>query len=105
MSAAIVQINFDIEVTAGEMNRAAADKAPVFNGVDGLLWKIWLVNEAEGASGGLYLFRDRASAEAYADGDLVKQLREQRPNVSVRVFDIMEQPSLITRAPLPSADC
>ncbi|MEX2525248.1 MAG: YdhR family protein, partial [Gammaproteobacteria bacterium] len=102
MSAAIVQINFDIEVTEDEMSRAATDKAPLFNGVDGLLWKIWLVNEDEGSSGGIYLFRDRASAEAYAGGDLVTQLRQQRPNVSVSVFDIMEQPSRITRAPLPS---
>lgn len=101
MSAAIVQINFDIDVNAEQMSEAATDKAPVFNDVDGLLWKIWLVNADEGVSGGVYLFRDRAAAEAYAGGELVAQLRRQRPDVSVRVFDVMEQPSLITHAPLP----
>jgi hypothetical protein len=104
MSTAIVQINFEIDVTAEQMSNAATDKAPVFNEVDGLLWKIWLVNADQGLSGGIYLFRDRAAAEAYAAGELVSELRRQRPDVSVRVFDVMEQPSLITRAPLPAAN-
>ncbi len=31
----------------------------------GLLWKIWTENEASGEAGGIYLFIDRASADAY----------------------------------------
>ena len=31
----------------------------------GLLWKIWTENEAAGEAGGVYLFKDMASAEAY----------------------------------------
>ncbi len=101
MSAAIVQINFRFNVPADQLTDGANDKAEVFNSVDGLLWKIWLINETEQATGGIYLFENRDKAQAYADGDLVADLRSRWPDVDVRVFDVMEQPSRITRAPLP----
>lgn len=101
MSAAIVQINFSFNVPVSEQVQASMDKADMFNQVDGLLWKIWLLDEAERISGGIYLFEDRERARAYADGEIVAELCRQRPDISVRVFDIMEQPSRITRAPLP----
>ena len=101
MSAAIVQINFPFSLSREELENGAAEVAGVFAGVDGLLWKIWLVDEAGRTSGGIYLFRDRASAEAYSRGELVTKLRQDWPGATVQVFDVMAEPSRITRAPLP----
>lgn len=99
---AIVQINFKFDIPREDLERGAAAIADVFAGVDGLLWKIWLVDEAGMTSGGIYLFESRDKAEAYARSDIVATLRQDWPGATVQVFDIMTAPSRITRAPLPA---
>ena len=68
----------------------------------GPLWKIWLDGSGERRAGGVYMFEDRASAEAYAAGPIVARLRDNPDlsEVDVRVFDVRERMSEITRAPL-----
>lgn len=100
MSKAIVQINFDLAVPAGEMEKHAARIADRFNQVDGLIWKFWIVNESQHAAGGIYLFEDFQKAQQYADGDLVADLRRNQSNVTVRVFEVILEPSRVTKAPL-----
>jgi len=101
MSATIVQINFAFDMPREELEHGATGIADVIAGVDGLLWKFWLVDEAGKTSGGIYLFADRDKAEAYARSDIVAKLRRDWPGATVQVFDIMQAPSRITRAPLP----
>ena len=43
--------------------------------VDGLTWKIWLDSPDEPRVGGIYLFEDRAAADAYLAGPIVARLR------------------------------
>ena len=100
MSNAIVQINFDLTVPAAELQKHAAQIADRFNQVDGLLWKIWIVNEGQQITGGIYLFENIEKARNYADSDMVAKLRQDWTNVEVKVFDVMEEPSRITKAPL-----
>jgi hypothetical protein len=55
-------------------------------------------------AGGIYLFADRAAAEAYVDGPIVARMKAN-PDVrepEIRVFDVRQRRSEITRAPLPS---
>jgi hypothetical protein len=69
--------------------------------MSGLRWKIFLVNEAEREVGGICLFDDEASLQAYLDGP-VAALKDDPTlsDISVKQFDVMEEHSAITRAPI-----
>jgi hypothetical protein len=100
----IVQINYRRpEMPKSEWEaRYTDDRAKPFLEVPGLLWKIWLDGDAERLAGGIYLFADRASAEAYAKGPIVARIRNNPDlsEVSVRVFEVRQRMSEITRAPI-----
>ena len=100
----IVQINYRRpEMPKAEWEaRYTDDRAKPFLDVPGLLWKIWLDGDAERLAGGIYLFADRASAEAYAAGPIVARMKANPDlsEVSVRVFAVRRRMSEITRAPI-----
>jgi len=100
----IVQINYRRpEMPKSEWEaRYTDDRAKPFLDVPGLLWKIWLDGDAERLAGGIYLFADRASAEAYANGPIAGRIKANPDfsDVSVRVFDVPQRMSEITRAPI-----
>lgn len=96
----IVQINFDYDSSLEKLLEDSAAVATKFLAVQGLLWKIWLGNDEEKGAGGIYLFESRQQAEAYAESKMVATLRQQRSNVVVKVYDVLDKPSVITKAPL-----
>jgi hypothetical protein len=100
----IVQINYRRpEMAKAEWEaRYTDERAKPFLQVPGLLWKIWLDGDAERLAGGIYLFADRASAEAYANGPIVARIKANPDcsEVLVRVFDVRQRMSEITRAPI-----
>src|SRR5947199_5429533 len=79
--------------------------APSIAGLPGLVWKIWTYNDAERAAGGVYLFDSEEHARAWGDGTVQAILNEEPgvSNVSVSFYDVDEQLSAITRAPLAVA--
>jgi hypothetical protein len=101
----IVQINYrrpDMPKAEWEARYTDA-RAAQFLEVPGLLWKIWLDGVEERRAGGIYLFEDRAAAEAYTNGPIAARMRAN-PDISeldIRIFDVRERMSEITRAPLP----
>jgi hypothetical protein len=95
----IVQINFDYDEDQAKLESHSAEVAGRFVGLEGLQWKIWLVDEKSKTAGGIYLFESRDKAEAYAKGDMVAHLTNVRDNVQVSVFDTIEAAGEITRAP------
>ena len=101
----IVQINFKFKTPRPELEKHFLHSAPKFgpNGeVKGLLWKIWLVNEAEKSAGGIYLFKDDASVEAYLKGEIVAGLKSNPAlsDIEAKVFDILPEHTKITRGPV-----
>ena len=69
----------------------------------GVIWKIWTVDASTGDFGSTYLFRDLAALETYKAMH-VKRLAAIGVTVaSDYVFDIMEDLSAITHAPLGAA--
>ena len=101
----IVQVNY----TRPEMPKAewearyTDDRARQFLAVPGLQWKIWLDGEEERRAGGIYLFADRAAAEAYVNGPIVARMKAN-PDITdlqIRIFDVRERMSAITNAPVP----
>ena len=100
----IVQINYRRpEMPKPEWEaRYTDDRAKSFLEVPGLLWKIWLDGDAERLAGGIYLFADKASAEAYAIGPIAARIKANPDfsDVSIRVFAVRRRMSEITRAPI-----
>lgn len=95
----IVQINFEFtgpraeyETVCGEVSNALAE-------VPGLNWKAWLINEHRQEAGGIYLFEHGAAAARYLSGPIVAAMKNKPGirNVEIKLFDIMEGPSKLTR--------
>ena len=100
---AIVQINFKYDISEEELAvRSGPEQAQVFATLPGLLWKVWLRDPQRRESGGIYLFESREAAEAYVAGPIVAWIKGNPDfgDVSVKVFDVREEQSRITRAPL-----
>jgi hypothetical protein len=75
------------------------------SGLPGLVWKVWIHEDAEQAAGGLYLFDTEDHARAWGDDMLHKSLGHL-PGVSdieTRYYDVDERLSAITRGPLAVA--
>ncbi len=96
----IVQINFPYSESQADLEKHSIEAAPRFSGVEGLQWKIWLVDEATKTAGGIYLFDNRAHADAYASGPLVERLKSARVGVTVKVFDTINTAGAMTNAPV-----
>ena len=103
----IVQINYrrpDMPRAEWDARYSAATAAP-FVSLPGLEWKIWLDDPSDAQrSGGIYLFADRAAAEAYVNGPIVANMKANTAlrELDIRVFDVRHTMSEITRAPLPA---
>jgi hypothetical protein len=93
-----LQIQFNLR-TPAEYPGLADHVAGAVAAVPGLVWKLWILDEEHGRCGGVYLFADRAAATAYLEGPIVSRLRGNPAvsNVEVRLFDVLEGPSVITR--------
>lgn len=66
----------------------------------GLLWKIWTENQAAGEAGGIYLFQDLPSAEAYLTMH-TKRLKDAGiPRVNGKIFAVNEALSQMDRGPV-----
>ena len=101
----ILQVNFTIKARTPELLQAFQKHAPRFgpNGdVKGLNWKIWLFNESDNSSGGIYLFEDQASVDAYLDGDIVRMIKNSPAlsNIEMKVFDFIPELTKISRGPV-----
>jgi hypothetical protein len=103
----IVQINFKFKNPRSAVEKHWLGGAPIFGPkgkVKGLLWKIWLMNEAEKSAGGIYLFKDEASAQAYVNGPIVAGAPKCSGcsiyDMEIKVWDILPKHTKITRGPI-----
>lgn len=102
MSQKILQLNFRFGVPRADYEGAVSPLASDFAEVPGLLWKIWLMNEAESEAGGIYLFEDESSLTAYLEGPLASAVKSHPAlsDLSAKQFDVMEKLTSITRGPV-----
>ena len=83
MAQQLLQINFKFSVTREEFEGLANELASSFAELDGLRWKVWLMNEKESEAGGIYLFEDEASLKSYLDGPLAAQVISAGASIQV----------------------
>jgi hypothetical protein len=102
MAATLLQINFSLNVPAAEYDKLATSFGDAFANVNGLEWKIWMVNAGTREGGGIYLFRDSAAVDAFLAGPLAAEVKKAPflDNLSIKRFDVMEALSTITRGPI-----
>jgi hypothetical protein len=102
MGKTVVQINFRFEMTPEECIEAFKPLAKPIADVEGLLWKVWLMDEEHSATGGIYLFASPEAAQAYLTGPIITGLGQspQFRDISVKVSGIDSDLSAITRGPI-----
>jgi hypothetical protein len=97
-----MQLNFNFSVSRAEYEAALAPLVDQFAALNGLRWKIWMINEAEAEAGGIYMFEDEASVNAFLEGSLAAQVTSHPAlsEFSVKQFDVMEKQTEICRGPV-----
>lgn len=97
----LLQVDFPYAGPWGdEMSNAMQDLARSIADEPGLLWKLWTENPTVGEAGGVYLFADRASADAYLAMHRARLKGFGVPAVNAKIFAVNEALSRIDRAPL-----
>ena len=93
----IVQFQL-VGIDPAEYEAHAERIAPVFARLPGLIAKAWLADPGEDTYGGVYLWTDRAAAEAYADGELLAAARRNPAFAGFRssIFDTLAAPTAVT---------
>jgi hypothetical protein len=101
MAVTLLQFDFPAAGPWGEaMAGAFADLAHSIADAPGLLWKIWTENEATGEQGGIYLFTDAESAQAYRDLHTARLASFGITEIRAKTFAVNQPLSAITRGPV-----
>jgi hypothetical protein len=100
----ILQINFRLNVSPAEYQKKCESVAQAIADVPGLVWKVWLLNEPDGEAGGIYLFQDEQSLDAYLSGPIIRQIKSlpQLREISAKRFETIPKLTVVTRGPIPA---
>ena len=97
----LVQFDFPYPGPWGrEMADAAGDLAADIAAEPGLRWKIWTEAPEEGRAGGIYLFENRHTAEAYHEKHAARLEAMGITDIRALVLEVNTGLSAVTRAPL-----
>jgi hypothetical protein len=104
----LLQINIDHQIAPEQFEAGAKDTkefARTIASQKGLLWKIWIGDEDRSEVGGIYLFESDQAARDFVAGPVFAQIQGNPgfKHVEAKLFDVNEEMSAITRAPLPKA--
>lgn len=103
MSYKLVQITFrNLQGQTKAAQKSAWERAHQIADWPGLIWKIWIYNQEAQLAGGVYLFVDKSSAQAYLKGPIAASL-SAAPGVAdmvTNLFDVDEARTATTRGPL-----
>ena len=95
-----VHVDIELSVTTDEWLHHCQRVVDIMLAVPGLEWKLWVASPASNSAGGIYLFRDEASATAYVAGPVIAALRGNPSvrGVHIRTYAVDEELSRRTRA-------
>lgn len=105
MAERVLQINFKFDVIRSDYEELASSLAQAFSEVPGLVWKIWIMNEAESEAGGIYCFDSGESLQLFLASQLAASV-QTHPAVSefsAKTFEVMEAVTATTRGPVREA--
>ena len=98
----VLHLRFKLQVPPRVLLAQSGEAATIIASVEGLIWKIWVLQDAEFEMGGVYLFANRETAEAYLNHPVIQVLCSNPAVVSTQsqLWDVESSLSAITRAPL-----
>jgi len=98
----VLHLRFKLQVPPEVLLAECGEAATVIASVEGLIWKIWIFQEEAFEMGGIYLFANRETAEAYLNHPVVQAARSNPAVVSTQaeLWDVESSLSALTRAPL-----
>jgi hypothetical protein len=102
MPGTVLQVNFKLNVSPAEYEKTVTPMADAFAEVEGLRWKMWLLNQEEREAGGVYLFVDEPSCAAFLAGPLAAAVKSAPflRELSIKRFDVMTELTEVTRGPV-----
>ena len=97
----ILAIRFHSSARLADLAQPFKELAAQIAQVHGLRWKVF-VHEGDHVVGGIYLFDDQASVDAYLAGPIVAGIQSNPAFSDIRVeqYDVAEEPTAITRGPV-----
>src|SRR5215510_4649996 len=98
----VLHLRFKLRVPPDVLLAQSREAATIIASVEGLIWKIRVSHKQEMAIGGIYLFANRETAEAYLHHPLVQAVCSNPAVVSTQsqLWDVESSLSALTRAPL-----
>ena len=93
-------INFNLkDVFRRDYENTCKEIAQAFADLPGLRSKHWLADEASNTYGGVYIWESKDAMQSYLESDLFSQVANNPvfENVSSRDFEVLEEPTRITR--------
>jgi len=102
MSQKILITKYNYNLSEQEFRTLLSEVAGEFAKVSGCQWKIWLIDEEKKEGGAVYLFDDEKSLEEFKASSLVQGVLSHPAlsNFNFRETDVVNGPSIITRAPI-----
>jgi hypothetical protein len=100
MGRVIAQVNYSSDFQSEVAREEKLKTAETRKTIPGFIWKVWLRDEKAGRGGGLFLFEDRASAEAWLAARADRKFSPSTTNITVELFDVDEELSRVSRAPI-----
>jgi Putative mono-oxygenase ydhR len=98
----VLHLRFKLRVSPDVVLAHSREAATAIASVKGLIWKIWVVQREQFEMGGIYLFANRETAEAYLNHPVTQAVRSNPAVVSTQsqLWDVESSLSALTRAPL-----
>lgn len=98
----IVQMNFRFSLSNDDFVADATKAAEAFAKLPGLRWKIWLMNDDRHEAGGIYLFDDESSLQAFLKGELLESMKNNPvfKDLTVKQFSFLTNATKTTRGPV-----
>jgi hypothetical protein len=102
MSQGILQITIKFDLSRDEFEDICSAITSEISATPDLRCRVWLLNEIEREARGIYLFDDASAAQTVFDGLVAAEIASSRAfsDVSVKRFDVLDEPSVIGRAPV-----
>jgi hypothetical protein len=99
-----LHLRFKLRVPPHTFLGHSREVARIIASIEGLIWKLWVLQEEEFEVGGVYLFANRESAEAYLNHPVVQVVCSNPAVISShsQLWEIESSLSTLTRAPLPN---
>src|SRR5262252_321790 len=68
----VLHLRFKLRIPPGVLHAHSREAATIIASVEGLIWKIWVLQEEASETGGMYLFANRETAEAYLNHPVIQ---------------------------------